>query len=150
MLRGTGEYEAASFYITGMVTSLGEYDGDRKVNTVFTIEAEELTLCHLGDLNQRLSPGQVEELNQTDVLFVPAGGIFTISSSEVAELINLIDPRIVVPLHYWTKGINIELEPLEGFIGELGVTEVAPQAKLNVTSSNLPRELRVADLQRAR
>ena len=150
MLRGPGEYEAASFYITGMGTSLGEYDRDRKVNTVFTIKAEEMTLCHLGDLNQRLPPGQVEELNQTDVLFVPAGGICTISSSEAAELINLIDPRIVVPLHYRTEGINIELKPLEGFLGELGITEVSPQAKLNVTSSNLPRELRVAVLQRAK
>ena len=87
---------------------------------------------------------------QTDVLFVPAGGTCTISPGEVAELINLIAPRIVVPLHYRTEGVNIELEALDGLLGELGLTEVAPQVRLNVTSSNLPRELQVAVLQRVK
>ena len=149
VLRGPGQYETAGFYIIGIGTSLGEYEGERKVNTVFTIQAEDLTLCHLGDLNQRLSPGQVEELRQTDVLFVPAGGTCTISPGEVAELINLIAPRIVVPLHYRTEGVNIELEALDGFLGEMGVTEVDAQVRLNVTSTNIPRELQVAVLKRA-
>jgi hypothetical protein len=56
VLRGPGQYETAGFYIIGIGTSLGEFEGERKVNTVFTFQAEDLTLCHLGDLNQRLSP----------------------------------------------------------------------------------------------
>ena len=91
----------------------------------------------------------MEELKKTDVLFVPAGGMCTISVPRVVELVNLIAPSIVIPLHYWVDGVKVELEPLDGFLGELGVSEVNPQARLNVTATNLTRELKVVVLQRA-
>ena len=148
VLDGPGEYEVANFYVVGMATRRAEYEGDTRINSVFTIRAEGLTLCHLGDLNQRLSPGQVEDLNQTDVLFVPAGGTCTLATDSVAQLVNLIGPRIVIPVHYRTEGVHVEIQPLDGFLSELGVSEVAPQLRLNVTLANLPRELRVVVLQR--
>ena len=146
VLMGPGEYEVANFYITGMGTRREAEGEERQINTVFTFSAEGLTLCHLGDLSQTLSPAQVEELNQTDILFVPAGGACTVSSTQVAEMINLIRPRIVVPIHYRVEGVAVELEPLDGFLAELGISEANPQAKLSVTSSNLPRELSVVVL----
>ena len=149
VLRGPGEYEIADYYITGTGTRYGENQEERQINTVFTIRVEGLTLCHLGDLNQKLSPGQAEELNQTDVLFVPAGGTCTIGVANVAQLVTLIGPRIVIPLHYGIEGVVVELEPLDRFLAEMGVTEVDPQPRLNVTSSSLPRELQVTVLQRA-
>ena len=131
-----------------MGTSLGEFRGDRQINTVFTILAEGLTLCHLGDISQSLSPRQVEQLNQTEVLFVPVGGVCTITAAKVAELINAIGPRIVIPIHYHIGGVKVELDPLDGFLAEMGMSEIAPQVKLNVTASNLPRELQVVVLRR--
>ena len=148
VLDGPGEYEIADLYISGTGTNLGEHDGERQVNTVFTIRVEGLTLCHLGDLNQKLSPVQAEELNQTDILFVPAGGVCTISAADAAQLVNVIGPRVVVPLHYWSEGTKVELGPLDPFLSEMGMAEIQPQARLSVTSSNLPRELSVVVLQR--
>ena len=148
VLRGPGEYEVASFHISGMGTRRGEQK-ERQINTVFIMRAEGLTLCHLGDLNQTLSPGQVEALNDTDVLFVPAGGKCTVAADKAAELVNLLRPRIAVPIHYRLRGLAVELEPLDGFLAELGVGEVAPQPRLVVTPSNLPRNLRVVVLQHA-
>lgn len=148
VLQGPGEYEIASFYISGIATRRRAEEGEREINTVFTIAAEGLTLCHLGDLSQVLSPRQVEELRQTDVLFVPAGGVCTVSTAQVAELVNLISPRIVIPVHYWVGGVSVELEPLDGFLAEMGVAEAAPVARLNVAPTNLPREQRVVVLQR--
>ena len=120
---------------------------ERLINTVFTIRAEGLVLCHLGDLNQKLSPRQVQMLRGTDVLFAPAGGGCTISTSEVAELVNTVNPRIVVPVHYKDERVKVELGSLEVFLSELGISGVEPQAKLQVTETNLPRELQVAALQ---
>ena len=148
ILSGPGSYEIGSFYITGMATRLDDHGEEQQINTVFTMRSEGLTLCHLGDLNQRLTPGQVQELSQADVLFVPAGEICTIGVPYVAELVNLIGPRILIPIHYRIEGVSADLAPLDRFIAEMGITEVAPQARLNVTSTNLPRELRVVVLQR--
>ena len=151
---GPGEYEIADFYITGMGTRLGPEvtsdaeEGERRTNTVFTFQVEGLTLCHLGDLGGMPSSGQVRELNQADVLFVPAGGVCTLGAGRVAELVNMIEPRIVVPLHYRTDGLAVELDGLDEFTAVLGVAGSEPQAKLTVTSTSLPRDLGLVVLQR--
>ena len=105
-------------------------------------------MCHLGDLNRMLSPSQIEELSQMDVLFVPAGGVCTISPSRVAGLINLVAPKIVVPVHYRTDGVLTELQPLDVFLADMGVTDPGRSSRLNVTDSNLPKDLRLVVLDR--
>jgi L-ascorbate metabolism protein UlaG (beta-lactamase superfamily) len=149
ILRGPGEYEIGSFYISGMATRRSEHEGERQVNTVFTMRAEGLTFCHMGDIEQMVSPAQVQELNQTDVLFVPAGGICTIGPDQAAELVGLLGARIVVPLHYRSEGTTVDLGLLEVFLAAMGVAEVEPQKALVVTETSLPREPRVVVLQRA-
>ena len=108
-----------------------------------------MTLCHVGDLSLPLSPRYVEELRNTDVLFVPAGGVCTLDISRVSEIVNLIGPKIVVPVHYGMEGIDVELNPVGDFLEEVGAPETVPQPKLDVTSTSLPRELRVVVLDRA-
>ena len=146
IIDGPGEYEIACFYIKGTGTSHGDNEGNREINTVYCLQAEGLNLCHLGDLTRPLSPRQVEQLGRPDVLFVPAGGICTIDTAQAAELVNLMDPRIVIPIHYKLDGLKIELGPIEAFLADMGITEVTRQDKINVTPSNLPRDLRVVVL----
>ena len=146
VLAGPGEYEIGNLYITGIGT---ERDGERKtVNTVFTIQTEGVTLCHLGDVNQVLSPRQVDELSHADVLFVPAGGVCTLNTARLAELVRLVGPKIVVPLHYRSEEVAVDLEPVSEFLEDLGVGEPEPTAVLRITDSNLPRELEVVVLKR--
>ena len=147
VLNGPGEYEIAGFYITGVGTRLSDNGPERLINTVFIIRAEGLMLCHLGDLNQKLSPREVQQLRGTDVMFAPAGGGCTISTSEMAELINTVNPRIVVPVHYEDERAKVELGSLEGFLNEMGISGVEPRTKLQVNETNLPRELQVVALQ---
>ena len=147
VIKGPGEYEVANFYISGFGTRGREYEGERQVNTVYTYRAEGLTLCHLGDLSANPSPSEVNELSQVDVLFAPAGGVCTLDAARIAQLARTIEPRILVPLHYRYDGVNVELEPLDRFLSEFGITELAPQPRLNITATNLPAELRVTTLQ---
>lgn len=148
IISGPGEYEVDNFRISGMGTRLEGEDGVRRINTIFTFRAEGLTLCHLGDLNENLSPKQVDELSQSDVCFVPAGGVCTIDAARIMRIVRLVGPRILIPIHYQTEGLKVELDPLDKLLSELGVADVTPQARLNVTSTNLPGELRVVVLQK--
>ena len=147
VIRGPGEYEVANFYISGIATRGRAHDGERQVNTVYIYRAEGLTLCHLGDLSANLSPSEVNELSQADVLFAPAGGVCTLDVPRIAQLVRTIEPRILVPLHYRYEDLDVELEPLEKLLNEFGITELSPQPRLNVTATNLPAELRVTALQ---
>lgn len=77
---------------------------------------------------------------------MPAGGVCTLSTASVAELVNLVAPKIVVPLHYRTEGVRVELEPLGALLDDMGVTEPAGQPRIDVTASNLPRDMRLVVL----
>ena len=148
VLRGPGEYEIAEFYITGIGTRRAEESEPPEINTVFLIQAEGLTLCHLGDLSTTLSPSQTDGLGQADILFVPAGGVCTLSTDRVAQLVNLLAPKIVVPIHYPTEGVTVELRPLEAFLEDMGVSEPVRQSKITANPTNLPRDLSLVVLDR--
>jgi L-ascorbate metabolism protein UlaG (beta-lactamase superfamily) len=136
---GPGEYEISNVLIIGIATFHDEDRGSiRGKNTVYLIEMDELSVCHLGDLGHVLTDEQVEELGNVDVLMVPVGGISTISASKAAEIVRQLEPKVVLPMHYKIPVINRELEPVDRFLKEIGAHDIAPQAKLSLSKTNLP------------
>lgn len=141
-----GEYEISDVFIIGLANFHDSEQGARLGrNTAYLVEMEDVTLCHLGDLGHLPSSRQVQELSNTDVLFVPVGGVSTIGAEMAAELVRLLSPKIVIPMHYETEVVRW-LEPLSKFVKEMGLREVVPQPRLSITRSNLPTETTVAVL----
>ena len=104
-------------------------------------------ICHLGDLGHLLTEEQLAELGPIDVLLVPAGGNFTISPAEAAEVVAQISPKIVIPMHYATDGASEDLLGPERFVHEMGIGEPTRQPKAVVTPSSLPDESQVVLLE---
>lgn len=136
---GPGEYEIGGVLIIGL-SSFHDAENGKLLgkNTVYAIEVDEVNICHLGDLGSPLSPAQVEELGNVDVLLVPVGGGTTITASQAAALVRSIEPKIVIPMHYKTLTLAKEMDNVDKFLKEMGLTESIPQPKLNVTKSSLP------------
>lgn len=138
VIKGPGEYEIANVFVTGIRTFhdnvMGEKYGE---NTVYLIEIDNVRLCHLGDIGHKLTSTQIEELSDVDVLLVPVGGVTTINAPLAAETINMIDPTIVIPMHYRTEAVNLDLETIEPFLKEMGIKEVVQQPKLSFNKSSL-------------
>ncbi|MBI4498857.1 MAG: MBL fold metallo-hydrolase [Chloroflexi bacterium] len=146
-VEGPGEYEIAGVFLTGLRTYHDRARGkERGANTVYLIGLEDVVLCHLGDLGHVLSTAQVGELGSVEVLMVPVGGGSTIGAAEAAETVRLLEPKIVIPMHYRSERTP-HLAPLEHFLKEIGVTEAAPQARLTVTRTSLPSETQVVVLE---
>lgn len=147
VVRGPGEYEIASVFIQGISTFHDNERGkQRGKNTVYLIEMDEVIICHLGDLGHVLSSEQVEEMSGVEVLLVPVGGLSTIAASAAAELVRLLQPRIVIPMHFKTEVVPFKLEPVENFLKEIGLKQVSPQLRLVVTKTSLPGEMQVVVL----
>jgi len=139
-----GEYEIDGVLIIGVATFHdADRGGKRGKNTVYLMEVDEVSICHLGDLGHVLTAQQVEEIGNVDVLLLPVGGVSTINASMAAEVVRQLEPKVVVPMHYRTPALSRELEPVEGFLKEVGVKEVEPQSKLSLTRSNLPASTQV-------
>jgi L-ascorbate metabolism protein UlaG (beta-lactamase superfamily) len=144
---GPGEYEVKEVFITGIATYHDGRNGSvRGRNTVFLFEFDGLTVCHLGDLGHVPSQSEVEDLSSVDVLLIPVGGLHTIDASKASEVISLIEPRLVIPMHYKTKVEKAKLETVTKFLKEMGVAPVPPQPELKVSKSSLPEDTQVVVL----
>lgn len=117
-----GEFALKEINIQG-IESFHDKEGKEK-NTIFTIEAEEIRICHLGDLGTILSDEQVEKIGNIDILFVPVGEKVTLSMHDLMKVISEIEPKIVVPMHYKIPGLSVDLEKEDKFIKEIGITPV--------------------------
>ena len=141
-----GESEIKNVFIIGFPSFHDAAQGaNRGRNTIYLMEMEDLRLCHLGDIGHTPSPKQIEELSGIDVLFAPVGGVSTIDAKTAAEIVRLLNPKIVIPMHYQTD-VTSWLEPLEKFTTGMGLREVVPQPKLTVTKPTVPPETRVVIL----
>jgi len=117
---GPGEYEHQGIRIRGIATYGPEA---KKINTAYLFETEDMRLLHLGALSQeRLSDG---------------GGDF-INAEQAIEIINQIEPSIVIPSHFKTKGVKEKLDDAEVFLKQIGQKDVEPKDKLTVKKKDIP------------
>ena len=147
VLRGPGEYELSGIYITGVMTPRSTNDPEDKRNTAYLIEMENLRLCHLGDVSSPLSTRQIEELAPVDILFVPSGGVCTVEVPQAIGLMQSLEPKVVIPMHYGLADLRVGLGGLDVLLKEMGLRDVQPQARLNISASGLPQEMQVVVLE---
>ena len=145
VLRGPGEYEISGVMIKGVSTFHDSVKGEQRgKNTAYLINIEDVRICHLGDLGHTLSAERAAELDEVDVLMIPVGGVSTIDAAGVAETVRLLEPKLVIPMHFKTEALKCKLDPIENFMKEMGVqADLRPEPKLVVNKSNLPLEMQV-------
>jgi len=145
---GPGEYEVGGTFITGIPTWHDKRQGkDHGPNTVFVFEMDNLTVCHLGDLGHVPTQSQVEVLSNIDILLIPVGGGTALTASQAAEVISLLDPLMVIPMHYKTPLTTARLSPLSAFLKEMGLSKTPSLEMLKITKGDLPEETQVVILE---
>lgn len=125
-----GTFETPAGTVVSVASEHDDVAGSaRGANTLVRFELDGVRVCHLGDLGQAaLREEQRAALGPVDLLFVPAGGGFTIGGAVAAAVVRDLDPRVVVPMHYRTAALNF-LDPAEAFLEAFG----APVERLDGT-----------------
>ncbi len=145
---GAGEFEIRGVSIRGTWASHDSAPNAGSPITVYTLEVDDLSVCHLGHLGHKLGEAQLEAIGRVDVLLVPIGGHgFSLNAALAAEVVSQIEPKLVVPMHYQIPGLTLTLDPLDRFVKEMGVTDAAPQPKLTLTSSPTVEDTKVVILE---
>ncbi len=139
-LYGPGEYEIGNVFITGIAT-VGE--ANKNGNVLFLFDYDGLTIAHLGDMFEVPSQTQIEALEQVDILLVPVGGGSSLNAAKAAELVSMLEPGIVIPMHYNIPGLSLELEDVDRFLKEMGVNDPVEEASLKLTKGNITEETQV-------
>ena len=148
LIEGPGEYEVKEVFVQGIPSFHDEEGGKKRgQNTIYTIEVEEMRLCHLGDFGQKeLTEDQLEQIGDIDVLMIPVGGEFTVDAKGAAHVISQIEPKIVIPMHYALPKLKTKLDEVDKFLKEIGKKSAVPQPKLLIKKKDLPLETQVVVL----
>ena len=146
-LTGPGEYEIGGVFITGVQTNgHGKRDADEPRNTLYVFDFDGVTVAHLGDLRRVPSQAEIEALGNVDVALAPVGGGGGLIPAKAVEVISLLEPGIVIPMHYGTPAASVKLAPVSKFLKEMGLGAIEAQPSLKVTRGTIPEETRVVVL----
>ncbi len=117
VLRGDVDETIGSARFRSITTFHDDAKGAKRgLNTVFIIDAEGITVVHLGDLGHELQKQQLAELDSADVLMIPVGGTYTLDARTATKVAEAITARATIPMHYKTPALTIPLSPVEPFL----------------------------------
>lgn len=122
IINAPGAYPLGDATITGTPSYHDEVRGAKRGrNTIFSIEAEGMKIVHLGDLGHLPdTEAQREALSGVDVLLIPIGGTFTITTPEAVKLIDEYRPAAAIAMHYKNRYCGFDIDGDEGFIAATG------------------------------
>lgn len=131
------------------IGSVGLYHDDMKGMmagkvTAFLVEMDGWRICHLSDVGHLLTPAQLKQIGEVDVLMIPVGGVYTINGSEAKKVVEQIKPReYIFPMHYGTRNFD-DLLPTTEFLDGQERNKVAESDTNTLTlnrDSSRPRPL---------
>lgn len=135
LISSPGEYEIRDIFVYGTA-----FLRKKKRLILYQIEVDNIRFGVLGEIDSSLTSEELEVLDGIDVLFVPIGGKNMINAEKAIEIINSIDPRIIIPCCYRVPKIKLALDPLEKFLREMGIKKTEKLSKLSLRKKDLPLE----------
>ncbi|MGD2077227.1 MAG: MBL fold metallo-hydrolase [Chloroflexota bacterium] len=136
-LTGPGEYEIGGVFVTGIATN---EEKEAMANVLFLFDFGDVTIAHLGDMAEVPNQTKIEALEQVDVLLVPVGGGNSLNAAQAAELVSMLEPHIVIPMHYSIPDLKPELDDVDRFLKEMGVSRPEEETSIRVTRSAISEE----------
>lgn len=150
VVRGPGEQQHRGLTFRALAgyhdTSRG---AERGQNVVRVIEADDISVCHLGDLGHPLSAEDATALGSIDVLMVPVGGVFTVDARGATAVVNRLRPRIAIPMHYRAPKIGFSLAPVDDFLADKTRVRRVEGSEVEITKETLPDPTEVVVLRPA-
>lgn len=139
-LDGPGEYDISGVLITAVDTDRADRVDGHSRNIAYVIDLDDIKVCHLGDISRVPASDEIEELSAADILMVPVGGGRVLDAEKAAEIVSLLEPKIVIPMLYKTDVSKGDFEAVDRFVKEMGAEAKSPEQRLNITRSGLPQD----------
>ena len=142
-----GEYEIKGVFINGMPCVTKDKNGKIiHTNTIYNFLINDIQITHLGSIVKSLSDEEIQGLGNCDVLLLPISPDPEISVKDspimknLVDIVNRVEPRILIPMHFKMSESKINLNPLDKFLKEIGQTKVEPLKKFKFSKKDLPEE----------
>ena len=127
--------------IKGIESFHDECRGEKRgKNIIYKFTMDDVTFCHLGDLGHKLDEDAVQKIGDVDILFIPIGGTFTVDAEGAWSVINLIKPRIAIPMHYKIGGLSLPIAGIEPFLEKNKYKTLKVGNEIDIEKEDLPDE----------
>jgi L-ascorbate metabolism protein UlaG (beta-lactamase superfamily) len=134
-VRGAGKKDLKGVLIEGTDVFHDTSGGkDRGTNTIFKVTVDGMNIVHLGDLGHPLSDQAANNIGAVDIVFVPVGGYFTIDAAAAETVIEKLNPKIVVPMHFKTEKCGFPIASVNEFTKNKQVEEFDSEFEMNKES----------------
>lgn len=132
-----GLFTTGGYTITGIESFHDDERGAKRgKNVIFVVEADGLSIAHLGDLGHRPDEAAIKRLKNVDILLVPVGGFYTIDAKMAADVMRAIEPALTIPMHYQAGVNDLPIATEKDFV-ELSGGQYAQVQEIEVTKENL-------------
>ena len=75
----------------------------RGMNRIKILEGYGIRIVHFGDLGRMLNLEEISRIRNAEAVMIPVGGYFTIDARQAAAIIEKIEPRLAIVMHYRTQ-----------------------------------------------
>lgn len=108
-------------------------------HSIMRWDIEGMTLLHLGALQDIPNEETLNTINEVDIdiLLVPVGDGSSLNTKQALDLVSVIEPRLVIPIHFKLPKLKEKLDGVEQFAKEMGVSASGADKKHIVKSSRL-------------
>lgn len=119
IIKTPGLHSLGSIIVTLMAVFHDEQAGKKRgINHLIKLQRDDFTLVHCGDLGHIPSSEVCSQIDKPDVLLIPVGEIYTLSVKDAWGFIDIINPKLIVPMHYNTSTLHFNLGSVDAFIGK--------------------------------
>lgn len=137
-ITGAGEYEIKDIFVTGFEVERAGFKGREAKGTVWSIMIGGIRVVDVSAATVPLPDKVLEQMANIDVLIVPVGG--DLKAKIAHEIVEQIEPRVVIPINFRTSNIGEELDGPEAFIKLMAVSKPEPTAKFKILPKDVPQD----------
>lgn len=139
-----GKYSIEGISIEGISSYHDEVKGEKRgSNVIFKFYLDGLTVVHMGDYGQpEITEEQIRFLKGANVVLIPIGGTYTIDYRQAIDIVKLIDPEVVIPMHYKTKDYVMNVDTADMFIKNMPAVR-NKESSVRLSSSEMPKQTEV-------
>jgi L-ascorbate metabolism protein UlaG (beta-lactamase superfamily) len=150
VVKGSGSKTIKGVSIKGIAAYHDPSKGsERGTNTIFNLLVDGIQVCHLGDLGHVLSEKELGEIGPVDILLIPVGGYFTIGANEATRVVDQVEPKVVIPMHFKTEKCGFPIAPVEDFIKGKPALKRSGASEATFDKASLPQKMEIVILEHA-
>jgi L-ascorbate metabolism protein UlaG (beta-lactamase superfamily) len=130
-----------------------DFGRDPDANAMYTFTLDGVRVLHLGDIGNPLSEAHLATLKgNVDLMFALTGGHATIALDDLEAAISVIQPRVIIPMHYYSPRGRLDILPVTAFTGRYpkGRVTWVDGSELTLNRDSLPTERHLYVLEQCR